>query len=150
MPRIMSAALRSGRIRPRKTRRGPKDLIDQPHSELDCEILPPENKPSGAAGAKMKTVKKFTGSQGSWEVRVDYTDGTKEVLPCAHKYHLDGLCYNDPWSDELRALPRYQRHIDLIREKRKVVLTTDDTPAEGPRFKRTGRSPPSGMTCRST
>jgi hypothetical protein len=86
----------------------------------------------------MKTVKKFTGSQGSWEVRVDYTDGTKEILPCAHKYHLDGLCYNDPWSDELRALPRYQRHIDLIREKRKVVLTTDDTPVEGPRFKRTG------------
>jgi len=33
----------------------------------------------------MTAWKDITGSQGSWEVRVDYADGTSQMLPTAHK-----------------------------------------------------------------
>ena len=81
---------------------------------------------------KTKAVKKITGSQGAWEVTVRYDDSTSEVLPCAHQYFCrggpDGLHYDDPFGDGdggVGDTKKFQKHVALLREKGRVVVTTD-------------------------
>jgi hypothetical protein len=96
-----------------------------------------------------KAVKKITGSQGAWEVRVKYDDDTTEILPCVHQYFwqngLGGPYYDDPFGDgdgRIGDTNKFQKHVALIREKGRVVLTTDTTDESKGRgkgfFQRTG------------
>ena len=96
-----------------------------------------------------KQVKKFKGSQGSWEVTVDYTDGSREILPCVHQhfFRVDaerGYCYDNSWEagEEVRKTAKFAKHVELIRSKKRVVLTSDDVDESRgrgeSRFKRTG------------
>lgn len=75
-------------------------------------------------------VKKFKGSQGNWDAEVFYSDGSKEVLPCVHKYYfkrdVDGFYYDDPWTPELRRTRKFANQVELMRSKGRVILTTDD------------------------
>jgi hypothetical protein len=73
---------------------------------------------------------KIRGSQGSWEAQVSYPDGRKEVLACVHQHFWksgpSGPCYDDPWTPELRETAKFAKHVDLIRTKGRVILTTDN------------------------
>ena len=77
---------------------------------------------------------------------VSYSDGTKEVLACVHKHYFkrdaDGYYYEDPWTPEHRQTTKFAKHIELIRSKGRVILTTDDFNQSKGRgegcFKRTG------------
>jgi hypothetical protein len=69
---------------------------------------------------------------------VTYDDGNTEVLPCVHQYFCqkgpDGLCYDDPFAngDDILDRVKFQKHVALIREKGRVVRTTDDVdPSKG-------------------
>jgi hypothetical protein len=82
----------------------------------------------------MPEVKDVLGSQGSWDVRVYYTDGTSEMMPTAHKafwrpgnpprYERGGP--DDVTWDKYRSLPRYPAHVALLKQAKRVVVTTDD------------------------
>ena len=75
-------------------------------------------------------VAKIKGSQGSWEAEVTYPDERKEVLACLHQYYMkggpSGPTYNDPWTPELRISTKFAKHVELIRSKGRVILTSDD------------------------
>ena len=85
---------------------------------------------------------KFVGAQGSWNALAVYDDGAQETLACVHKHYLQNTDYEDFWTLDLRQLPKFAEHIDLIRERNRVILTTDDVdPSKLPGrgfFKRTG------------
>ena len=74
-------------------------------------------------------VTKFKGSQGSWEAEVTYSDGSEEVLACVHKHYFKrgdaGYYYSDPWTPELLQSAKFAKHVELIRSKGRVILTTD-------------------------
>jgi hypothetical protein len=91
-------------------------------------------------------VKTIRGSQGSWDVEVTYADGSKEVLPTAHRYFWKvdqtGPYYQrDPadasWSG-FRQHAKFADHVALLNAKKRVVLTTDDINEAAGVFKRTG------------
>ena len=75
-------------------------------------------------------VTKFKSSQGSWEADVTYSDGGREVLACVHKYFFKrdaaSFYYDDPWTPDLRESTKFAKHVELIRSKGRVILTTDD------------------------
>jgi hypothetical protein len=93
-----------------------------------------------------KAVKKITGSQGTWQVTVKYDDGTTDVLPCVHQYFWQnapgGPYYDDPLDEGdggIGDTNKFQKHVALIREKGRVVLTTDESKGRGKGFfQRTG------------
>ena len=89
---------------------------------------------------------KCKGSQGSWEATVIYPDKTQEVLACAYEYWVkggpDGLCYYDPWTPELMRTNKFAKHVELLKSKGRVIITSDEINQAGGRgagfFKRTG------------
>jgi|SRR6516164_4801101 hypothetical protein len=89
------------------------------------------------------TVKSIRGSQGKWDVDVTYSDGSRETLPTAHRYFWKGgdvYHRGDPdisWPI-FRDKPQFEEHVNLIKEKRRVVVTTDDIDEATGMFKRTG------------
>lgn len=86
------------------------------------------------------------GSQGSWDAEVTYEDGRKETLACLHAYFWKttpkGPMYDDPWPEEVRKLSKFEKHVALIKEKGRVIMTTDETDPSRSRglgfFTRTG------------
>ena len=58
-----------------------------------------------------------------------YPDRRKEVLACVHQHFWrsgpSGPCYDDPWASDLRKSPKFTKHVELIRSKGRVILTTD-------------------------
>lgn len=93
-------------------------------------------------------VSKFKGSQGSWEAEVTYSDGSSEALACVHKrfFKRDAAgfyyYYDDPCTLPLRESAKFAKHVELIRSKGRVILTTHDVTESKGRgegfFKRTG------------
>jgi hypothetical protein len=85
---------------------------------------------------------KIVGAQGSWSARATYDDGAQETLACVHKHYLKNTEYEDPWTPDLRQSQKFAEHVDLIRKRNRVILTTDDVdPSKLPGrgfFKRTG------------
>jgi hypothetical protein len=85
-------------------------------------------------------------SQGSWEAEVTYSDGSREILACVHKHWFKrdagGFYYEDPWTPELRQTAKFATHVEMIRSKGRVILTTDEINQSKRRgegfFKRTG------------
>jgi hypothetical protein len=73
---------------------------------------------------KTVIIKGIKGSRGSWEASVPYTDGTKEQLPCVHKHYRAGFFYHEQRENFGNSVKR-DRHIALIRDKGRVVLTDD-------------------------
>lgn len=81
---------------------------------------------------KKVIMKSIIGTQGSWEAQVSYDDGSKEMLPCLHKYYTKGIWpkYYDPWATDqgyaIRESAKFTKHIALIQENRRVILTDDE------------------------
>jgi hypothetical protein len=78
----------------------------------------------------MPVVKKIVGSQGSWDVRVFYTDGTTEIMPTAHKEFFKGDRYERGGPDDVTwkqytSRPRYQKHVELLKQTKRVAVTFD-------------------------
>jgi hypothetical protein len=66
------------------------------------------------------------GSQGSWEADVTYEDGSKEKLACLHAYFWPrGQTYDDPLTPEVRQMRKFEKHVALIKEKGRIIMTTD-------------------------
>ena len=67
-------------------------------------------------------------------------------MACVHKHWFkrdaDGFYYDDPWTPELRQTAKFAKHVELMRSKGRVILTTDDINKSTGRgegfFKRTG------------
>jgi hypothetical protein len=82
----------------------------------------------------MPVVKKkgIRGAQGSWDVVVTYTDGTKQTLPTAHKFFWKGRNRyerggpDDPTWEYYRAQPRFPDHVALLKQTKRVAVTIDD------------------------
>jgi hypothetical protein len=75
-------------------------------------------------------VKRITGSQGSWDVRVTYTDGTSQMLPTAHKEFWKGDRYERGGPDDVSwkhysSRPRFQKHVELLHQTKRVAVTFD-------------------------
>jgi hypothetical protein len=89
---------------------------------------------------------KCRGSQGSWEATAVYPDRSQEVLACGHAHWVKGgpggLYYSDPWTPELMRTNRFAKHVELLRSKNRVIITSDEINEAGGRgagyFKRTG------------
>ena len=75
--------------------------------------------------------KKVTGVRGSWFAEVD-----GEALPCVHKYWWSNGRYHDPFPND--DSKKEEEFVNAIREKQRVILTTDDVFDNGTKFKRTG------------
>jgi hypothetical protein len=76
-----------------------------------------------------KIVDTIKGSQGAWKVTVEYTDGEKEVLPCAHdSFWQAGNHYCDPWEAvrHLWQTRKFQEFAALLRDKKRVVVTASN------------------------
>jgi hypothetical protein len=71
--------------------------------------------------------KKITGRQGDWNARVEYDDGSIEELACVHdRFWREGRAYHDPWEGaHLRNSQKFQKHLELMRSKQRVVMTSN-------------------------
>ena len=73
---------------------------------------------------------KCKGSQGSWEATVIYPDKTQEVLACGHEFWVKGgphgLRYYDPWTPELMRTNKFAKHVELLKSKGRVIITSDE------------------------
>ncbi len=58
-----------------------------------------------------------------------YPDGRKEVLAGVHQHFwksdTSGSYYDDPWTPDLRKSAKFAKHVELMRSKGRVILTTD-------------------------
>ncbi len=75
----------------------------------------------------MKRWKSIKGSQGAWNAKVEYDDGSTEVLACVHdRFWREGRQYHDPWNGgDMRQSKKFQDHIDLMRSKGRVIMTSN-------------------------
>lgn len=77
---------------------------------------------------------KAIGRRGDWFARVQ---GDDDDLPCVHQFWIKGLRYDDP--HVVRGDPVWERLIDAIQTKRRVILTNDwPLTPDGRGFARTG------------
>ena len=89
-------------------------------------------------------VKNIRGRQGDWNALVEYDDGSTETLPCVHDHFWrEGREYHDLWNGaDLRHTNKFQTHMELMRSKRRVVMTRNETDPSRSRghgtMKRTG------------
>jgi hypothetical protein len=89
----------------------------------------------------------YRGTQGSWNVEVTYADGTKEVLPTAHrlfwKVDRDGPYFQRGpsdvgWQHYTGRKKKFAAYMELLKAKKRVVVTNDDFDMETGFAKRTG------------
>jgi hypothetical protein len=67
------------------------------------------------------------GSQGQWQATVTYNDGTQEILPCVHSFFWRaGRHFHDPWTPEWFTKTKFKKHVALIKEKMRVIVTDSD------------------------
>src|SRR6516225_9246141 len=73
-------------------------------------------------------VKNIRGRQGDWNALVEYDDGSTETLPCVHDHFWrEGREYHDLWNGaDLRHTNKFQTHMELMRSKRRVVMTRNE------------------------
>src|SRR4051794_13732606 len=85
-------------------------------------------RPVGGGYFRMQRVH-IKGSQGSWDAEITYEDGRKETLACLHAHFWkttpQGPMYDDPWAGDVRKLSKFDKHVALIKEKGRVIMTTD-------------------------
>ncbi len=74
--------------------------------------------------------RKAIGQRGSWFAEVD-----EELLPCVHQHWWKDGRYHDP--NFAARTSQWDRLIEAINEKKRVILTTDIALEEGG-FQRTG------------
>jgi hypothetical protein len=74
----------------------------------------------------MRYVTSIKGRQGQWYAEVEYSDGTRENVPCVH-----GACwpagnhYHDPWHKrrDLWSTKKFDEHREMLLTKKRCITS---------------------------
>jgi hypothetical protein len=79
-----------------------------------------------------KRVSHIKGNQGVWNAKVEYDDGSVEILACVHdRCWVSGNHYHDAWDGPrakiARKTKKFRDHVELMRTRKRVIVTSNET-----------------------